>query len=341
MAKKTSSGREYMYLSKLDIILLAVVVVLAVSVLLLSLEYLSLNARLQTLSLSSSHPSNSTTSNSTANFGSRLNGIDTPLNSTALSIINNAPDSYFEIAGEKLLNQTLTDQVVLSKVPNSSKLNAFYVNGKPSVIYIGSISCIFCGENRWSMALALSRFGSFSALYKGYSSFGDGDVPTLYWTKDNYTTPEGVGYGNDYSSSYINFISADYESPIKAGFELQPLTYFINNSPNSTYRAAMSFMNGTNMFQGTPFTFWGNIIVDGADAVVFGNTTPSSATLPLTYMTHGQVLSQLKNFNDQFAWGEYAGADVYISYLCPTINNSAPICSLPAIRKIESIEGLA
>ena len=329
MAKKTSSGREYMYLSKLDIILLAVVVVLAVSVLLLSLEYLSLNARLQT------------PSNSTANFGSRLNGIDTPLNSTALSIINNAPDSYFEIAGEKLLNQTLTDQVVLSKVPNSSKLNAFYVNGKPSVIYIGAISCIFCGENRWSMALALSRFGSFSTLYKGYSSFGDGDVPTLYWTKDNYTTPEGVGYGNGYSSSYINFISADYESPIRAGFELQPLTYFINNSPNSTYRAAMSFMNGTNMFQGTPFTFWGNIIVNGADAVVFGNTTPSSATLPLTYMTHGQVLLQLKNFNDQFAWGEYAGADVYISYLCPTINNSAPICSLPAIRKIESIEGLA
>ena len=25
--------------------------------------------------------------------------------------------------------------------------------------------------------------------------------------------------------------------------------------------------------------------------------------------THAQVLSQLKNFNDQFAWGEYAAAD--------------------------------
>ncbi|MEM3227605.1 MAG: DUF929 family protein [Candidatus Micrarchaeaceae archaeon] len=327
---------ELSFSKRLNIVLSAVVIILAVSVLLLSLAYQSMLAKLQGLSLSSSSQQNSTTG-----FGSTLAGIDTPFNSSSLSVINNAPNNYFEIAGERLLNGTLTNQVVFSKVPNSSKFNAFYINGKPSVIYIGAISCIFCGENRWAMALALSRFGSFSTLYTGYSSFGDGDVPTIYWTKDNYTTPAGVGYGNSYSSPYINFISADYESPIKEGFQVQPLSYFVNNSPNATYRSALSFMNSTNQFQGTPFTFWGNILVNGADAVVFGNTTPSSATLPLTYMTHGQVLTQLKNFNDQFAWSEYAGADIYISYLCPTINNTAPVCSLPAIRAIEHAEGLA
>jgi hypothetical protein len=63
----------------------------------------------------------------------------------------------------------------------SASSSRFSYNGKPSVIYIGAISCVWCGENRWAMAMALSRFGSFNSLYIGYSSIHDGDVPTLYW----------------------------------------------------------------------------------------------------------------------------------------------------------------
>ena len=325
---------------RVNMVLLFAVIILAVAVLLLSLLYQSSFSSLHNIAslLNSSSRSTSPTTNTTSGY--TIAGIDTPLNNTELSAINNAPNSYFEIAGERLLNGSLTNQVVLSKISNTIEYNALYVNGKPSVIYIGAISCIYCGENRWAMALALSRFGSFSQLYKGYSSFGDGDIPTLYWIRDNYTTPAGVGYGNYYSSSYINFISAEYESPIKAGFEVAPLSYFIGKAPNATYSNALSFMNSTGQFQGTPFTFWGNTIVTGADAVVFGNTTPNGSTLPIAGMTHAQVISQFAKFNDQFAWGEYAGADVYISMICPTINNSASVCQLPAIQSIEKIEGI-
>jgi hypothetical protein len=62
--------------------------------------------------------------------------------------------------------------------------------------------------------------------------------------------------------------------------------------------------------------------------------------VPLTYETHGQVLGQLKNFSDQFSWAEYAAADVYIAYTCPAINDTAPICQLPAIKQmISQMEG--
>ncbi|MCL5680189.1 MAG: DUF929 domain-containing protein [Candidatus Marsarchaeota archaeon] len=273
------------------------------------------------------------------NFGSRLTNIDAPFSQQYLSIINNAPNSYFNTAALKLLNGSLTDEI-LDTPPTALANKPFTVNGKPSVIYIGAISCVFCGENRWAMALALSRFGNFSNLYEGYSSFGDHDLPTIYWIKDNYTTPEGVGFGNSYNSKYINFISADYESPIVDGFEVQPLSYFVSQAPNSTYRSAMSFMNSTNDFQGTPFTLWGNVIVPGATGIVFGNTTPTTPTLPLTNETHAQVLLQLKNFNDQFAWGEYAAADVYIAYLCPTLNNTPSVCQLPGIKALEAKMGL-
>ncbi len=271
------------------------------------------------------------------NFGTRLIHIDNKFSSANLAIINNASNKYYEIAGQKLLNHSLNDPVLPISANKKNQYPLFIVNNKPSIIYIGAITCIYCGENRWAMALALSKFGSFNKLFYGYSSFGDHDVPTIYWNKYNYTTNSGLGYANYYSSKYINFISADYESNIKKGFVL-PLTgllFFIQKAPNQTYKRAFEFMNSTNKFEGTPFTLWGTTLDPGADAIVFGNSTPSSSKLPLTFMTHQQVLNQLKTFNDQFAYAEYAAADVYITYICASINNTAPICSLPVIKELE------
>jgi len=284
--------------------------------------------------------------------GQRLTGIDTPLTPSQLSTINNASNNYFEMAGEKLLNLSIpnvsysnhTYAGSLFEVSFAEPLsyNALIVNGKPSVIYIGAISCVYCGENRWAMALALSRFGTFNTLYTGYSSLGDGDVPTLYWNINNYTA-KGVKFGNSYKSNYINFFSAEYESPITAGFQFPasqyPIQYFAANATNSSYVKAMNYMNRSNAFQGTPFTLWGTYLNRGADAVVLTNSSnPASQVTnypPISYMSHAQIFNQLQSLNDTFALEEYAAADVYIAQVCPSINNTAPICSLPAIKAME------
>ncbi|MGC8572174.1 MAG: DUF929 family protein, partial [Candidatus Micrarchaeia archaeon] len=263
--------------------------------------------------------------------------VNKPFNSTELSIINNAPLSYYEIAAEKLLNNTLTDRIMVSKGPQG---NVLITNGKPTVIYIGATSCLYCGENVWAMDLALAKFGQFGSLYTGYSSMGDGHITTTFFEPVNITTPSGVSIGSNYTSNYITFLPIEYESPLSGGFQFQSLPYLQSTVSNATYANAIAFMNASKQFQGTPFTYWGTTFVDGADGIVFGNTTPTSASdIPLSYMTHAQVLNQLKNFNDQFAWGEYAAADVYIAYLCPSINNKAPVCQLPGIQKLESIIG--
>lgn len=289
-------------------------------------------------------PGNQTTTTTTISgkigFGNTIAGIDTPFNSTELAVINNGSNNYFEMAGQMLLNGSLSNFVYNKQINRSYASNGFVSNGKPSVIYIGALSCIYCGENRWAMALALSRFGGFTALYHGYSSFGDYDVPTIYWSQLNYTVQSGTSYGNSYHSNYISFISAEYESPVTGGFQMQPLSYFIMGAPNASYRSAMEFMNGTNDFQGTPFTLWGNIIMPGADAVVFGNSTPTNNTLALTYMTHKGVLQLIGNFNSQFAYSEYAAADVYAAFLCSGMKNPPNFCSLPAITSIEKLEGV-
>ncbi len=273
-------------------------------------------------------------------FGSTIAGIDDPLNNSALAVINNAPNSYFENAGEEYINGSLSDPIY----PNANKVQGFTSNNKTSVVYLGSIDCVFCGENRWAMALALSRFGSFSKLFIGYSSFGDYDLPTLYWTADNYngSTDE---IGSYYSSNIINFLPIEDTHPITGGFVLNPIStiqHNVDSKGNETYIKEFDYIlnlsnNKTTAFQGTPYTIWGEYQFSGADAVVFGNSTPTGSTLPLTYMTHAQVLSQLANPTDQFAQGEYAAADVYVAALCKSINNNASVCSLPAIITIESV----
>ncbi len=270
-------------------------------------------------------------------FGKRLTNLNVQLNSSELGIINGVPDSYFEKAGMMYLNRSLVNTVVAG----TKSVPAFILNGKPSVIYFGSITCIFCGENRWAMALALSRFGSFSTLFKGYSSLGDSDVPTLYWAPAHYNQ-SAVDLGSFYSSNYINFIAIEDTDPITGGFNLQPMQVIsaeINSSGNLAYQDAFKYILQINNFQGTPYTIWGTNQLGGADAIDFGNAPPTNANLSLTYMTHAQVLSSLGNPSSQFALTEYAAADVYIAMLCPSINNSAPVCSLPAIQGIEKQNG--
>ncbi len=270
-------------------------------------------------------------------FGTRLTNINAPLNASELAVINGAPASYFEQAGTMLLDGKINNSVGAS----ASTVPDFMVNGKPSVIYLGSITCIFCGENRWAIALALSRFGNFSSLYKGYSSFGDGDLPTLYWAPEYYNKSATV-FGNFYTSKYINFISVEDNLPITAGFNLNPISTMqqrANATNNTAYMDAMAFIISTKDFAGTPFTIWGPYVVSGADAVVFGNSTPTNSTFPLARMTHAQVLAQFANPNDQFAWSEYAAADYYVALLCKGMNNTAPVCGLSAIQGLESKTG--
>ena len=294
--------------------------------------------------ISGLHAANSSAANiaqSNSTFGHTLAGIDTPLNSTSLSIINSAPNAYFETAGEMYLNGSIANPIFPQ---DANKILSFSANGKPSVIYLGSITCIFCGENRWAMALALSRFGNFSRLYTGYSSFGDADVPTLYWTADNYNK-SGTAIGNYYTSNILTFISIEDENPITGGFVLNPLPTILNNVKqykNQTYTSALEYIfnlsnNRTTAFQGTPYTIWGSYQFSGADAAVFGNSTPSGNSVALTYMTHAQVLSQLAVPNDQFAFSEYAAADLYVAAICKSLNNTAQVCSIPAIASIEAL----
>ena len=50
----------------------------------------------------------------------------------------------------------------VTQIQNSTELT---LNNKPEILYIGAEYCPFCAAERWSMIIALSRFGTFSNLH--------------------------------------------------------------------------------------------------------------------------------------------------------------------------------
>jgi uncharacterized protein DUF929 len=62
--------------------------------------------------------------------------------------------------------------------------------GKPEMLYIGAEYCPYCATERWAMAVALSRFGTFTGLSGIHSISTDVDpnTPTLTFYKSSYTS---------------------------------------------------------------------------------------------------------------------------------------------------------
>jgi thiol-disulfide isomerase/thioredoxin len=83
-------------------------------------------------------------------------------------------------------------------------------DGKPLVLYMGAEYCPYCAAERWALAVALSRFGTFSNLHFIHSSSTDvyPSTPTLTFYKSSYT------------SKYITFqpVELQSETPTSEGY---------------------------------------------------------------------------------------------------------------------------
>lgn len=63
-------------------------------------------------------------------------------------------------------------------------------SGRPVVVYVGAEYCPFCASERWSLIVALSRFGTFSGLSLTTSSSTDvyPDTPTFSFRGATYSS---------------------------------------------------------------------------------------------------------------------------------------------------------
>ena len=136
--------------------------------------------------------------------------------------------------------------------PTSISGAALTSGGKPEVLYIGAEYCPYCAAERWSVIVALSRFGSFSGLATIRSAAKDGAgnsepyplTPTWTFAKSTYTsnyltfTPV-EGYTN------IPDKSTNFYTPLQTPTAAQVA---LINKYDATQQGAIPFIDYGNKF---------------------------------------------------------------------------------------------
>jgi thiol-disulfide isomerase/thioredoxin len=177
--------------------------------------------------------------------------------------------------------------------------------GKPEVLYIGAEYCPYCATERWAMAVALSRFGTFSGLHGIHSS-----------STDVYpSTPTLTFYKSTYRSKYLAFVPVETTTENKNVTLQTPTT-----QQNQVWRKYDPQGN-------IPFIDFGNkYLING---VTFNPQV-------LQGKTWSQVAAALNDKSSPIAQGADGSANVITAAICKLTNDQpANVCT----AQIKSLQG--
>lgn len=179
-------------------------------------------------------------------------------------------------------------------------------NGKPELLFIGAEFCPYCAGERWSIAVALSRFGRLEHVTLTQSSSADVDPNTR--TLDFLQTT--------YTSDYLAFVPVEAEDRNQ-----QPLA-----RPTAAQNQLWNKYSGNR--PGYPFLDFGNSLVE------LGPTFDPGV---LAGLSQQQIADKLKDANDPVAKSVDGAANVLTAAICHlTQDQPASVCSDPMISGLES-----
>ncbi len=181
-------------------------------------------------------------------------------------------------------------------------------DGKPLITYVGAEFCPYCAAERWSLAVALSRFGTFSHLSGTHSASDDvyPDTQTLSF------------YGSSYSSPYVDFQPVEEATNQRAGNGYQTL-----QTPTAAQSSLMSTYDSAGSI---PFLDMGNkFVITGA----------SYSPQVLQGLSRAQIAAQLNDPKSAVGQAIDGAANDITAAICTlTGNQPSNVCSSPTISAI-------
>jgi hypothetical protein len=177
--------------------------------------------------------------------------------------------------------------------------------GKPEMLYIGAEFCPYCAAMRWSMAVALSRFGTLSPLHGLYSSSSDVDAHTATLTF----------YKSSYTSNYLTFTPVENETVTKAPLQ----------NTTSAQLALWQKYGSSPQGLGYPFIDIGN------KYVITGPTYDPGVLKGLTW---AQIATDLHNPSSAVAKAADGTANLITAAICKMTNGQpGSVCTSTAVTK--------
>jgi hypothetical protein len=192
----------------------------------------------------------------------------------------------------------------LTKISNT----ALTSGGKPDMLYIGAEFCPFCGAERWAMAVALSRFGTFTTQLRGIHSSSTDTDPN---------TPTLTFYQAKYSSPYLTFTPVENETRDRGPLQ----------NPTSQQQALWTKYDydPADGSTGYPFIDFGNKYV---------LKTPTYDPGVLAGMSWAQVAAALHDPSSQVAQGALGSANIITAAICKmTGGKPGNVCTAPGVVK--------
>jgi thiol-disulfide isomerase/thioredoxin len=210
--------------------------------------------------------------------------------------ISTVPDSALQSVGTGSVTSYTSKPI--TTISGASLTSA----GKPEMLYIGAEFCPYCAAMRWSMAVALSKFGTLSPLHGIHSSSTDTDpsTPTLTFYKSTYT------------SKYLTFTPVENET----------ITHAALQNTTSAQQAIWVKYSPPNQL-GYPFIDFGNkYLING----------PQFDPGVLKGLTWEQVAQQMRDPSTKVAQGVLGAANYITAAICKITNNApSSVCSAPAV----------
>lgn len=227
----------------------------------------------------------------------------TPLPSSVVNDITNVPASTLAAVGKGS-----TDPKSIIRL-NGTPLTK---DGKPEVLYIGAEYCPYCAAERWAMAVALSKFGTFTGLHGIHSSSSDvpPSIPTLTFYKTGYTSKYLV-------FTPVETTTEDRNTPLQKTTAAQQALLSKYDAPPYVSQGSTGAI---------PFVDFGNkFLISGASynpAVLQGKSW-------------SEVAAALSDPASPISQGAVGAANSMTAAICKLTNNQPATACTPAIQKLE------
>jgi len=189
------------------------------------------------------------------------------------------------------------------------------VDGRPQLVYVSADYCPFCAARRWSLVVALSRFGTFSNLALTSSSSTD-----IYPNTSSFSF-----HGAGYTSQYISLATVETETRDRTALETPSADVArvfeqYDVPPYTTQAGAIPFLD-----------------IGGRYLSIGGGYSPSL----LQGMSAQQIASVIRNPNSPVGRAIMADANVITAAVCSvTGNQPGSVCGVaPMPQIIAALEG--
>jgi Domain of unknown function (DUF929) len=235
--------------------------------------------------------------------------------SDILTSLSSLPASVDDAIGTGSAAAPITPPVLLSGQPSLQS------NGRPEVLFVGAEYCPFCAAERWSLILALSRFGHFAVLHNVQSA-----------PNDAFSGIQSFSFAHStYSSPYLSFTGVElFSTTLDAQGGYARIASL--NSGQAALLARDGPLSGALGASPMPFVDIDNRMV-----------TSTSGFSPALLVGESQsaIVSALSQAGNPIAEGVVAAANELTAGICQaTAGQPQNVCSSKSVRDADTALGI-